>query len=451
MSANIEKLLQAVEDYKEPILAAERHIWKNPETGYREWKTHAYMKEHFESLGYTVKEAGNIPGFYADVETGIPGPMLGIFAELDSLIVPTHPEADPATGYVHACGHHCQCAAMLGIAAAFKAEGALDGLCGTIRLLVVPAEELIEINYRQQLKDQGIIRYFGGKVEFMARGILDGVDLSMMVHTSVGVGVGCSKGSNGCITKEVTYLGKGSHAGGAPHNGINALYAANLGMQAANALRETFQEKDYIRFHPIITNGGDAVNAIPDHVTIESYVRGATVEAIAKENEKINRALAGAAAAMGCKLQLKDLHGYAPRLNDANMKQIFKEAALTCLPVEKIKLSENWGTGCSDMGDVNCIMPSMHPYAGGAKGAAHSSEYQIVDPYTACVVSAKVQVATAAMLLQDDAAKAKQVLAEAGQDYPTIPEYLASIDKLCFNGDCVTYAEDGTVQLKFKN
>ena len=138
-------------------------------------------------------------------------------------------------------------------------------------------------------------------------------------------------------------------------------------------------------------------------------------------------------------------------MNDVNMKQIFKEAALTCLPEEKVKLSENWGTGCSDMGDVNCIMPSMHPYAGGAQGAAHSSAYRIVDPYTACVVSAKVQVATAALLLQDEAARAKQVLAEAGQDYPTIPEYLASIDKLCFNGDCVTYTEEGTVQLKFKN
>ena len=253
------------------------------------------------------------------------------------------------------------------------------------------------------------------------------------------------------MTKEVTYLGKGAHAGGSPHNGINALYAANLGMQAVNSLRETFQEKDCIRFHPIITCGGDAVNAIPDRVCLESYVRGATVEAIAKENEKINRALAGAAAAMGCKLQLKDLHGYAPRMNDVNMKQIFKEAALTFLPEEKINLTESWGTGCSDMGDVNCVMPSMHPYAGGAKGAAHSSAYHIVDPYLACVVSAKVQVATAALLLQDDAAKARMVLAEGRQDYPSIADYLASIDKLSYQGDCVSYNEDGTVQLQFKN
>ena len=98
--------------------------------------------------------------------------------------------------------------------------------------------------------------------------------------------------------------GKASHAGGSPFNGINALYAANCGMQAANCVRETFPDADHIRFHPIITQGGAAVNAIPDRVVTESYLRASSMEAIARENLKVNRAFAGAAAAMGCQLQL---------------------------------------------------------------------------------------------------------------------------------------------------
>ena len=74
MNANLDILFQAVEAQKDMVLSAERHIWNNPESGYREWKTHAYMKEKFEELGYTVTEAGNIPGFYADIDTGRPGP-----------------------------------------------------------------------------------------------------------------------------------------------------------------------------------------------------------------------------------------------------------------------------------------------------------------------------------------------------------------------------------------
>ena len=52
-----EKLYQAVEKHKNMILEAERHIWKNPEPGYREWKTHAYLKEKYEALGYKLVEA----------------------------------------------------------------------------------------------------------------------------------------------------------------------------------------------------------------------------------------------------------------------------------------------------------------------------------------------------------------------------------------------------------
>ena len=122
-----EKLYQAVEKNKDMILEAERHIWKNPEPGYREWKTHAYLKEKYEALGYKLHEAGNIPGFYTDVDTGRPGPTIAVFGELDSLICNAHPEADPETGAVHACGHCAQTAALLGLAAALKERNERSG------------------------------------------------------------------------------------------------------------------------------------------------------------------------------------------------------------------------------------------------------------------------------------------------------------------------------------
>lgn len=447
---NLESLYNVVENSKDTILAAERYIWQNPEPGYREWKTHAYMKQQFEALGYEVTEAGNIPGFYTDIETGRPGPKLAIFAEMDSLIVASHPECDPETSAVHSCGHNCQCAAMIGIAAAFKADGALDDLSGSIRLIVVPAEELIEVGYRKQLQKDGVIRYMGGKQEFMYRGILDGVDLSFMVHTASTPGLSCQIGSNGCITKTATFIGKGAHAGGNPHLGINALYAANCAMQAANALRETFKDSDKIRFHPIITAGGDSVNAIPEKVVVESYVRGATMEAIARESTKMNRAFAGAAAAMGCRLVLSDEHGYAPRKNDTIMQDVFADAAKDLFDESDIHMHSGWSGGCSDMGDVNLVMPAVHPNIGGATGAGHSSEYFITDPYSACVLSAKVQVGAAVLMLENGADKAKEIIAAAGP-YPTIKEYLDMIDEICYNGEAVTYNEDGTVTLKYCN
>ena len=449
MKQSLDTVLQAVEAYQDTILAAERHIWKNPESGYKEWKTHAYLKTKYEELGYTVTEAGNIPGFWMDIDTGRPGPRIAVFGEMDSLIVPTHPECDPETGAVHACGHHCQSAALLGVAAALKAPGALDNLSGAIRLIAVPAEELIELGFRKQLKEQGIIRYFGGKQEFMARGVLDDVDITIMVHTSSSSVLSCSAGGNGCVIKEATFMGVSSHAGGSPHRGVNALYAANCGMQAANCIRETFPDADHIRFHPIITKGGDAVNAIPDRVVTESYLRASSMEAMARENLKVNRAFAGGAAAMGAQVHLWDHHGYAPLIQEPNLKELVRQVGVEVLGEEQVKFSNGWGGGSTDMGDVSCVMPALHPSIGGAAGLAHSKDYTVPDPIMACVNSAKVQAAVLVRLLENEGAEAKRILAEGRQDYPTIPEYLAQIDALCIDKQAVVYDEERGAQLTF--
>ncbi len=53
------QLMEMVAKYESLIYDTADYIWKNPETGYREWKTSAYMEEHFEALGYTLTKAGN--------------------------------------------------------------------------------------------------------------------------------------------------------------------------------------------------------------------------------------------------------------------------------------------------------------------------------------------------------------------------------------------------------
>ena len=92
-----------IDKHREEILAAEDYIWRHPETGFREWKTTAYMQDVFEKAGYTLVKAGDIPGFYTDIETGRPGPKLLIMAELDALSAPNHVQA--VDGCAHACGH----------------------------------------------------------------------------------------------------------------------------------------------------------------------------------------------------------------------------------------------------------------------------------------------------------------------------------------------------------
>ena len=146
MTDRQQKIVQNVDQARTMVLEAERWIWKHPQTGFTEWEAHNYLKEKWEALGYKLVEAGNIPGFYTDVDTGRPGPTLCIMAELDALDQANHPEA--VNGMTHACGHNCQAAGLLGVAAGLAAPGALDGLSGRIRLMMVPAEELIQMPFK---------------------------------------------------------------------------------------------------------------------------------------------------------------------------------------------------------------------------------------------------------------------------------------------------------------
>ena len=437
----MENINKAIEKNTQLIIDAQNYIWANPETGYREVKTTKYLGDIFERLGYDVKYADGITGFYTVLDTGREGPEIMILGELDSLICFDHPDSDPKTGAVHCCGHSAQCAALVGIAAALKEPGMLDSLCGRIRLCAVPAEELIEIEYRDGLMAEGKIKYYGGKPEFLHRGYFDGVDIAFMVHTTGGDRIDIRRGSIGCIAKRIIYKGKSAHAGGSPWNGVNALYAATNGLNAVNALRETFKEADCIRFHPIITKGGNAVNAIPDTVIIESYVRGMTFEAIEEANKKINRALTGAALSIGANVEINDKAGYAPHTNSTEMMELARDAAEAI--GEKYIYHEAVSTGCTDMGDLSVVMPVIHPYAFGATGTCHGADYYINDPMKACVMSAKWQLTMLKMLLENGAVRAKDVIDRFDAPFKSFKEYLAYMDSLESSGDRIEYTDGG--------
>ena len=440
-------IISAVEKHRELIFDTLDYIWKNPETGYKEFKTSKYMEDVFENLGYEITRAEGITGFYTVIDTGRPGPEVLVMGELDSIICPAHPESDPVTGAVHSCGHHAQCAALVGIAAALKEPGVLDELCGRIRLCAVPAEELLEIEYRRELKKQGKIKYFGGKGEYLWRGYFDGVDLAFMVHTTVGDDFVSRLGSVGCIAKSVIYKGVAAHAGGSPWNGKNALYAATCGLNAVNAIRETFKEPDIIRVHPIITHGGDMVNAIPETVKLESYIRGSSFDAILAANKKVNQALCGAALSIGTNIEIIDIPGYAPLINDDGMLAVVKEATEEIMDVQFFH-NPAMGSGSTDMGDLCGVMPVVHPYAPGATGKSHGSDYYIVDREAATVSSAKMQVSMLHALLANNAERAKKIVAEFKPQFATKEEYFAYIDQINGEGDRIAYREDGVAEIR---
>jgi amidohydrolase len=340
------------------------------------------------------------------------GPTFALLGELDGLVVAGHPIADPVTGAAHACGHNAQIAGLLGAAMGLVGANAFEHLAGRLVFFAVPAEEYGDIEWRVQQSKSGKLEFLGGKPELLRLGHFDDVDMAMMIHTTSQPEmkkVGVSASNNGCIVKTARYIGRASHAGGAPHLGVNALYAANIALIAINAVRETFKDEDSIRVHPIITHGGSQVNVIPADVRIETYVRGKTVDAILAANTRVDRALRAGALALGAKVEIETLPGYLPLFNHSGMAQIFKANAAALLGADNLTEAGH-RSGSTDMGDISHVIPTLHPYMGGATGSGHGADFAIVDPRLAYVEPAKQLALMAVDLLWGDAESAREIL-----------------------------------------
>ena len=117
------------------------------------------------------------------------------------------------------------------------------------------------------------------------------------------------------------------------------------------------------------------------------------------------------------------------------------------LPEYTFNINEGISSGSTDMGDLSCIMPVVHPYAGGAKGTAHGSDYYIEDPEAACVASAKMQMAMLYILLSDGAKRAKAIIENYKPLFASKEDYFAYVDSLNKTGDRIAYGESGEARV----
>lgn len=421
-----QQVCEAIDQRADALIHIGETIRHHPELGFKEVKTAALVAKTLGELGVPHQTGLAMTGVKGQLHGAKAGPTLALLGELDGLVVSGHPLADPDTGAAHACGHNAQVTAVLGATMGLVATGAMQHLAGRVLPFAVPAEEYGDIAWRVEQAREGRLEFLGGKPELIRHGHFDDVDMALLIHTTsrpedklAGVAVS----NNGCVVKTVRYVGRAAHAGSAPHLGINALYAANIALTAINALRETFHERDTIRVHPVITQGGKQVNVIPGEVHLETYVRGKTVQAIMDANRKVDRALRAGAMAMGAQVEITTLPGYMPLENHAALSSIFRQNAEALVGSEHY-VTQGHRTGSTDMGDISQIMPAVQGYISGATGTGHGADYMIVNPQLTYLGKAKVLAMSAIDLLWDDASVAQNIL----RDYKapmSRAEYLA--------------------------
>lgn len=430
MDAIEEKIIGIIDQNKEKIIDFGRDIFFHAELGYKEFRTSNKFTDLLKTLNLDVQENLAVTGVKGYLKGNQHDISIALIGELDALRIPDHIYANIETDAAHSCGHNAQLAGVIGAAIALSDPEVRTSLDGDVIFFAVPAEEYGEIEFKNQLKQEGKIKYGGGKSELIRIGAFDDVNMSIVHHSSVeGLSVGNGT-SNGFVSKVIRYIGREAHAAAQPEKGINALNAASLGLSALAYQRETFKDEDSVRIHSIITKGGNLVNVVPNEVVLESLVRAKNTEAIIDADKKTDRAFAAGAFAVGAGIEITTMPGYLPRPSEAAntlIVQAVKEAA----PEKKVRKIDPYShmAGSTDVGDLQHIMPVFEFNTGGVTGALHSKDFHVVDEEEAYVLTAKIFALSAYKFLKEGARASKKLIENYKPKY-TKEEYINFMESL---------------------
>lgn len=306
---------------------------------------------------------------------------------------------------------------MLGTFLVLKESNIIDELGGKISFIATPAEEYCDFDYRENLVKENKLSYISGKQEMIKLNTFKDIDLVLSAHAmppGTGHFAEVNSSLNGFLGKKITFRGVSAHAGLNPSDGVNALNAANVALNAIAYLRETFKEEDAIRVHYVISDGGASVNSVPDKVTIDMYIRAKTLDAIMDVNKKVDRAFRGGALAIGAELEITNTGGYLPLTQDENLTQAVKDNMLKFMDKDKI-LSDCHSFASGDIGDLSYLVPTVQIGVSGFAGRVHGNDFRTEDTHIAYELPITYFTETVKDLLRDNGRRTKEILSNYKQ------------------------------------
>ncbi|MCV7227034.1 M20 family metallopeptidase [Mycolicibacterium komossense] len=332
MSTTLEDAIRTAGDRAvDEILALSHDLHAHPEIAWEEVRSCARVASDLADAGFTVQEN------FTDLPTAFlarrgTGPLhLAVCAEYDAL---------PGMG--HACGHNVIAAISTGAARALAPY--VDDLGITLSVFGTPAEE-----------------GGGGKIEMLDRGGFTGVHAAAMVHPGP---VDVARAEPYAVShSHIRYDGKSAHAAAYPDRGINAADAFTIAQVAIGMLRQQFPHDT--RVHGIMTNGGEAPNAIPQRTEGRWYVRARSLAELADLEQRVNRCFEAGALATGCELTVTpESKPYAEFRTDERLLDHYVRRAEQQGRRFSSGADSLMNRASTDMGNVSQQVAAIHPYIG---------------------------------------------------------------------------------------
>ncbi|WLE00986.1 M20 family metallopeptidase (plasmid) [Agrobacterium leguminum] len=293
-----------------------RHLHENPELGFEEKETSAFIASKLSEWGYEVTGGYGKTGLVGTLKKGTSHQVIGIRADMDALPITegtSAPYASKTPGVMHACGHDGHVASALAAAKALVDQD----FDGTVKFIFQPAEE-----------------NEGGARVMIEDGLFEDHDVHAVfgMHNWPALPVGTLVARADQMmaafgTFEIIVKGKGAH-GAMPHEGADPVVAAS---QLVTALQTISSRNVSPLLSAVVSvtqiHGGDAWNVIPEQVVLRGTTRWFDEEVGERIEKRVAEVAVSIAGALGCEAIVDYLVRYPATINDATQAEVVRTTA----------------------------------------------------------------------------------------------------------------------------
>jgi len=309
------------------IVEKRRAIHRRPELMYEEFETSRLVQNTLSELGIEYEKDIAVTGVVGLVGNG-EGPCIALRADMDAL--PIHEEADvefrsEIDGKMHACGHDCHTAMLLGAARILKDNE--SEVNGTVKLIFQPAEEGGAGG--KMMRDQGVLedpdveRIFGLHVsDKLPTGTLASKEGTLLAATS---------------SIKIIVSGNGGHAA-MPHLTVDPVVTGSKIVVELQTL--VSRELDPLESGVIsitMAKAGSATNVIPSSMELQGTIRSLTSDGITRLQHRVREVAEAIAIANRCMAEVTfPGNDFPPTVNDGGCWDLGKISAGEILGEERV-------------------------------------------------------------------------------------------------------------------
>ncbi len=357
VSVDLSSVRAEIQALQPQVVEWRRRLHQRPEMGFREQLTAEYIGQKLQEWGISHQTGIAKTGIVATIESGKPGPVLAIRADMDALPIQEEndvPYRSQHDGVMHACGHDGHTAIALGTA--YYLSQHRDNFTGTVKMIFQPAEEGP-----------------GGAKPMIEAGVLQNPDVDAIIglHLWNNLPLGKVGVRSGALMASVeefqcTIFGKGGH-GAMPHQTVDSVVVS---AQIVSALQTIVARNVNPLESAVVTIGqlhaGTAFNIIADKAQMSGTVRYFNPAFDGYFGQRIEQIIAGICQSHGASYELDYRRHYPALINDAAIAELVRTVAQTVVETPEGVVPECQTMGAEDMSFFLQAVPGCYFFLGSA-------------------------------------------------------------------------------------